>query len=39
MKKHEGILDLYEVFALPFGITVMGGVVYFYSLIMHTATP
>ena len=39
MKKQEGILDLYEVFALPFGIMVLGGVAYFYSMIMQGATP
>ena len=39
MKNHEAVLDLYEIFALPFAITVTGGVVYFYNLIMHAATP
>lgn len=39
VRNYEGILDLYEVLYLPFSVTVMGGVVYLYNLIMHAATP
>jgi len=39
MKEQEGILGLYDVLALPLGMMVLGGVAYFYSLIMHATTP
>jgi len=38
MKKHEGILDLYEVFVLPFGMTVLVTVAYMYSMILQAGT-
>lgn len=39
MKTREGILNIYEVFALPFGITVLGGIAYIYSIIIQAGTP
>ena len=39
MKKHEGVIDLYEVFVLPFAITIFGAVVYIYSMTLQAGTP